>query len=473
MAFAGNLRYHQLVQHSAGKDLFVVLRDTGKAVMVHNAVHSGLFFGRVVDDRNHAGADNTFVVRRPLAGGVALHDLQKTVGFKGGVGIIPHHVHLAPLPCGMEIESEHIIFLCKAKIERDDIGGSIPRWGRKRQPHNRASRENREQRGVVGDSAVGTAQGMSLHKHILSGGEQGKREEVPAVFIGFVWLFVLLIVYQFSPANAIVLRVFAQKAEHIACPPEPPHRGETSCACLGKRSAFPRSGTGFTFAGKCGKIIENKYLIFAATTKKGSEHMPVQELARWDKQLAFLVEVDKMKTVLRQTLLADKSRQENDAEHSWHFALMAMLLLEYATDKNLDLLHILKMALVHDLVEVYAGDTFAYDVQGNRDKEAREQEAADKIFGLLPQEQGTELHALWVEFDAMETPEARYAAAIDRLQPFISNSVTDGHTWKIHGVKKSQVLARMDMVRQATPDLWQFVENVIADAIEKGYIIAE
>ena len=190
-----------------------------------------------------------------------------------------------------------------------------------------------------------------------------------------------------------------------------------------------------------------------------------------EKQLAFLVEVDKMKTVLRQTILADKSRQENDAEHSWHFALMALVLWEYAGNTGLNLLRILKMALVHDLVEVYAGDTPAFGAQSNPgDKEAREQAAADKLFGLLPAEQGAELRALWEEFDAMETPDSRYAAAIDRLQPFLNNSVTDGHTWRLHGATESQVLARMDMVRQAAPALWPFVKKTIGEAMDKGYI---
>lgn len=191
---------------------------------------------------------------------------------------------------------------------------------------------------------------------------------------------------------------------------------------------------------------------------------------RLDRQLRFLVEADKMKNVLRQTLLTDKSRRENDAEHSWHLALMALLLYEYAED-GVDLFRVLRMALVHDLIEIYAGDTFAYDVEGNKGKAEREAEAADRVFGMLPPEQGAELRALWEEFDAMETPDSRYAAAIDRLQPFLNNSVTDGYTWKLHGVHKEQVLARMGMVRQAAPALWPFVERVIADAMEKGYIL--
>ena len=145
-----------------------------------------------------------------------------------------------------------------------------------------------------------------------------------------------------------------------------------------------------------------------------------------EKQLQFLIEVDKMKTILRQTLLVDKTRRENDAEHSWHFALMAIILYEYADQGKVSLYRVLKMALVHDLIEIYAGDTFAYDDAGNATKEQRETEAADKLFGILPSGQGEELRALWEEFDRMETPDAMYAAALDLLQPFINNYLTEG-----------------------------------------------
>ena len=191
---------------------------------------------------------------------------------------------------------------------------------------------------------------------------------------------------------------------------------------------------------------------------------------RFEKQLGFLVEVDKMKSVLRQTLLADKSRQENDAEHSWHFALMAMILHEYADRTKVDLARVLKMALVHDLIEIYAGDTFAYDDIGNESKEDREALAAKKLFLMLPQDQGCEIKSLWLEFDQMETMDAKYAAAIDRLQPFINNYMTEGHTWKLGNVTSDKVYKRMDMVRIATPDLWPFVIKVIDESIDKGYL---
>ena len=188
------------------------------------------------------------------------------------------------------------------------------------------------------------------------------------------------------------------------------------------------------------------------------------------KQLEFAVEIDKMKTILRRSAIISEPRRENNAEHSWHFATMAMLLYEYADTDNVDLTRVLKMALIHDLVEIYAGDTFAFDKQANLDKEEREQEAADKIFGMLPEEQGKEYRALWEEFDAIETPDSLYAAAIDRLQPFLLNHNTEGHTWKLGNVTKQQVYDRIGPVKNALPALWEFVENVIDDAIKKGYI---
>lgn len=191
---------------------------------------------------------------------------------------------------------------------------------------------------------------------------------------------------------------------------------------------------------------------------------------RLNKQLEFLIEADKMKSVLRQTLLADGSKRENDTEHSWHFALMAMVLYEYADQTKVDLYRVLKMALVHDLVEVYAGDTFAYDDKGNADKEMREAAAAQKLFSLLPEDQHHEIRNLWIEFDKMETEDARYAAAIDRLQPFINNYLTQGHTWKQGNVTSDKVYKRMDMVRIAAPALWPFVIQTIDKAIEKGYL---
>ncbi len=190
---------------------------------------------------------------------------------------------------------------------------------------------------------------------------------------------------------------------------------------------------------------------------------------RFEGQLKFLIEADKMKNIQRQTLIADGSRRETDAEHSWHFALMAMTLFEYAAEKekiNID--RVVRMALVHDLVEVYAGDTFCYDDSGNVDKEQREKDAADKLFALLPSDQGREYRSLWEEFDMAETPDAAYAAAIDRLQPLINNHLTNGHTWKLGGVTVEKVYRRMEPIKRAMPSIYKYVEWIIETNIEKG-----
>lgn len=189
------------------------------------------------------------------------------------------------------------------------------------------------------------------------------------------------------------------------------------------------------------------------------------------KQLSFIVEVDKVKNIMRRTLLIDGSRRENDAEHSWHLAIMAMLLTEYAEDKNFTLDKVLKMVIVHDLVEVYAGDTFAFDVQGNIEKEEKEKLAADKLFSQLPENQGKQLRKLWEEFDEMKTPDARYAAALDRLQPFIHNLCTEGHTWVLAKVTKAQVYKRSGLSMEVLPALKPWMEEQIEFAIKKGWIV--
>lgn len=188
------------------------------------------------------------------------------------------------------------------------------------------------------------------------------------------------------------------------------------------------------------------------------------------KILSFIVEVDKIKNIMRRTLLIDGSRRENDAEHSWHLAIMAMLLTEYADDKNFTLDKVLKMVIVHDLVEIYAGDTFAFDVKGNLEKEDKEKQAADKLFGQLPSNQGKQLRKLWKEFDEAKTPEARYAAALDRLQPFIHNLCTEGHTWVLGKVTKEQVYKRSGLAMEVLPALKPWMEEQINEAIKKGWI---
>jgi putative hydrolase of HD superfamily len=190
---------------------------------------------------------------------------------------------------------------------------------------------------------------------------------------------------------------------------------------------------------------------------------------RLDQQLSFVLEIDKLKTILRQTLLTDSSRRENSAEHSWHLAIISLLLVEYAT-APVDILRVVKMLLVHDLIEIDAGDTFAYDVAGNVDRAEREQRCAGRIFGMLPEEQGRELRALWEEFDAFKTPESKYANALDRLQPLLHNSRTEGGTWRIHSVARDQVYRRIEPIRTAMPELWPVVTRIIEDACARGWI---
>ena len=187
------------------------------------------------------------------------------------------------------------------------------------------------------------------------------------------------------------------------------------------------------------------------------------------KQLNFLVEIDKMKSIFRCTVLIDKSRHENDAEHSWHFAMLALILEEYCSEK-IDVNKVIKIALVHDLVEIYAGDTFAYDEVGKLDKEKREIAAADKLFGSLDDEQGKYIRSLWDEFEDKKTIEAKFANVCDRLQPLIHNYLTDGHTWKEGDVKSSQVLERNEVVKEIAPELWKAVEGMVKISIDQGIL---
>jgi putative hydrolases of HD superfamily len=169
--------------------------------------------------------------------------------------------------------------------------------------------------------------------------------------------------------------------------------------------------------------------------------------------LGFLTEADKLKSILRRTLVTDSSRRENSAEHSWHLTLAAITLQEYSAEP-VDLAKVLRILVVHDVVEIDADDTFAFDKAANLTKDARERAAADRIFGLLPKDLSGELRALWEEFESHATPEARYAHAIDRVQPFLQNRATDGGTWRIYNLTREQILERMDPVRIALPALY-------------------
>lgn len=188
-------------------------------------------------------------------------------------------------------------------------------------------------------------------------------------------------------------------------------------------------------------------------------------------QIEFIVEIDKLKHVFRQSALISDRRKENDAEHSWHLAVMAVLLSEYVKEGSVDLLKVIKMVLIHDLVEIDAGDTFAYDEKGYGDKEEREIKAAERIFGLLPKDQADEIWSLWREFEERKTPESRFAASLDRLQPLLLNYHTEGHTWKMPGVTSKKVYKRMEAIRESTPELWEYVKEIIEDSIRKGYLL--
>lgn len=196
------------------------------------------------------------------------------------------------------------------------------------------------------------------------------------------------------------------------------------------------------------------------------------DFERLQKQIAFVVEIDKLKGITRQTLLTDGSRREDSAEHSWHLAVMAILLSEYAHVKDIDLLRVLKMVLIHDLVEIDAGDTYCYDEKANGDKAEREEKAAERIFGLLPEDQSKGFRLLWEEFEARKTPEARFAAALDRLQPLLNNNATKGRMWQEHQVKSRQVFERNRPMEEGSSVLWEYAAKMIREAVEKGWLSA-
>ena len=194
------------------------------------------------------------------------------------------------------------------------------------------------------------------------------------------------------------------------------------------------------------------------------------DMERLKKQFEFIKEIDKLKHIYRQTLLIDGSRNENDAEHSWHLAMMAILLSEYAAEKGIDILRVVKMVLVHDLVEIDAGDTFCYDEKAAEDKPQREQRAADRLFNILPPDQAKEIRDLWDEFEEKSTPEGLFAASLDRIQPLFHNYNTDGHTWRKFNIRSDKVYERNQPVKEGSPELWEFVKILIEDSIQKGLL---
>ncbi|MCI9270390.1 MAG: HD domain-containing protein [Dorea sp.] len=190
-------------------------------------------------------------------------------------------------------------------------------------------------------------------------------------------------------------------------------------------------------------------------------------MERMEKQLKFLMEIDKVKNVFRQTWLADGNRKENDAEHSWHLAVAAFLLKEYAAEET-DILNVILMVLIHDLVEIDAGDTYAYDAEGAETKRAREEAAADRIFGLLPKDQGMYFRELWEEFERYESADAKYAHLLDNFQPLLLNHESGGLSWREHGVKKSQIYKRNEKIEETSPQVWEKMKEIVEEHVRLG-----
>lgn len=193
-------------------------------------------------------------------------------------------------------------------------------------------------------------------------------------------------------------------------------------------------------------------------------------MERLQKQMEFILEVDKVKQIVRQTYLTDGNRKENDAEHSWHLALMAVLLKEYANE-DVDLMKVIPMVLIHDLVEIDAGDTYAYDSVGLATQRERETKAADRIFGMLPDDQGKNFRDLWEEFEAYETAEAKFAHVLDNCQPLILNDASGGRSWKEHIVHKSQIYKRNEHTEEGSREIWEYIKQLIDKHIQLGHVI--
>lgn len=191
---------------------------------------------------------------------------------------------------------------------------------------------------------------------------------------------------------------------------------------------------------------------------------------RLKRQIDFIVEADKLKQIYRQNILLDKSRQETDAEHSWHLALMVILLSEHVDQEKIDILRVIKMVIIHDIVEIDAGDTYCYDAVGCLDQNSREQKAAARLFGMLPVDQAEEFKSIWEEFEEKITPEACFAGALDRLQPLLLHYYTEGQSWKENKITSEKVIKRNKDTQNISRNLGDFVEELINDAILKGYL---
>ncbi len=197
------------------------------------------------------------------------------------------------------------------------------------------------------------------------------------------------------------------------------------------------------------------------------------EKSRLEKQMDFCLEIDKEKFIGRQTYLSDGARKENDAEHAWHMAVMTLLLSEYANEE-IDVLKTISMILIHDVVEIDAGDTYAYDEKAKESQEEREKAAADRLFGMLPEDQGKKFRALWDEFEARQTKEAKFARVMDNIQPLMLNAATKGKSWLEHAVNLSQVLDRNKRVQEGSEVLWDYAkENFIRPNLDAGRLIPD
>jgi len=199
---------------------------------------------------------------------------------------------------------------------------------------------------------------------------------------------------------------------------------------------------------------------------------PESQTDRLKQQIEFIIAIDQLKDVLRRTYVMSGDRLENSAEHSWQLAVMGLTLAEHANEP-VDPMRVVKMVLVHDIVEIDAGDTYCYDANAELDKAEREQRAADRIFGILPADQAREFRALWEEFEARQTPDARFGAALDRLMPILHNYHTGGRSWREHGIHRSQVIARNRHSAEGSEALWDMARALIEDATAKCYLIAD
>ena len=213
----------------------------------------------------------------------------------------------------------------------------------------------------------------------------------------------------------------------------------------------------------------NPSKVIESISVKLNQKLTLNQVQRLQHQIEFMLEIDKLKHILRRTILTDRSREENSAEHSWHIALMAILLSEYANE-SIDILRVVKMLLIHDIVEIDAGDTFIYDKDQAKDQSDRETKAAHRLFGLLPPDQRNEFMSLWEEYEAQTTPEAQYARTIDSMQPLFLAYLNGGCSWRIHSIIKPQVIDTKKHMGTGSSSLWEYTQDLLDDAVKKGIL---